>query len=316
MIDDDVRSRAGLSEVSDTDQVVFTLLSNPDTVDLANMPALRARQLDDDGPRIEEILPMIPEEVAAPASPPPPPPTLPPVQDEERHHATPRDRYPTPPPSVAADPAADPTADPTAEHHRPVTPPPAPPPAPEDEDAKRTLLLDLRRLELQGVKMSQEYTMDSSADDMLLEIRRHSLAMDEAANVNMMRDGMRLLVTGIEMVNNRIGLLDLEGWSSDVCRDLNKHDANLSRIYRKYWKRSTSTSPELDICLSLVGSMGFHHMKRKMSKQLMSASAGSSSRGGGSGGGGGGFQRPPGASGRRRAAAVTPPSSDDEAPPP
>ena len=33
--------------------------------------------------------------------------------------------------------------------------------------------------------------MDDDADEMMLEIRRHTLAMDEAANVNMMRDGMR-----------------------------------------------------------------------------------------------------------------------------
>ena len=60
---------------------------------------------------------------------------------------------------------------------------------------------------------------------------------------------MRLLVTGIEMVNNKIGLLDLDGWSAEVCRDLKKHDANLSQFI-KYWKRSHSTSPEVDICMS------------------------------------------------------------------
>lgn len=54
--------------------------------------------------------------------------------------------------------------------------------------------------------------MDDPLEDMMLEMRRHSLAMDESAN--MMRDGLKLAVTGIEMVNNRFHLLDLEGWSS------------------------------------------------------------------------------------------------------
>ena len=75
--------------------------------------------------------------------------------------------------------------------------------------------------------------MDSSSDDMLLEIRRHTLAMDEASNVNMMRDAMRLMVTGIEMANNRIGLLDLEGWSSDVCRDLKERRIAVQLLHQK-----------------------------------------------------------------------------------
>ena len=130
--------------------------------------------------------------------------------------------------------------------------------------------------------------MDDRTEDMMLEMRRLTLAMDEASNVSMMRDGMRLVVTGIEMINNKIGLLDLEGWSSEVCRDLNKHDANLARIYRKYWKRSHSNSPEMEICMSVIGSMGMFHMKRHMSKQLLGG-AGGGGRGGGGGLPGGGL---------------------------
>ena len=296
---DDLESHVAWSEFSETDRVLFTVLSNPERVDLSALPAQPLRYDD----RIEE-LPRIAEEDPPPPprpSTPPPRPTTPPPRPFTPPRAS------TPPPQDAPPPHPPPD-------DAPPPPPPAegdaPPPPPrtqeEDEDAKRTLLLDLRRLEMQGVRMSKEWTMEDSADDMMLEIRKHSLAMDEMANVNMMRDGMRLLVTGIEMVNNRIGLLDLEGWSSEVCRDLHKHDANLSRIYRKYWKRSSSTSPEVDICMSLVGSMGFHHMKRKMSQQLMS--------GGGFGGGGRrGFRAPRGSSSAPRA--PTPPSSDDEAPP-
>jgi hypothetical protein len=105
-------------------------------------------------------------------------------------------------------------------------------------------------------------------EDMTLEIRRHTLHMDEMANVQTMRDGLRFVCTGIEMLNNRIGLLDLEGWSSEVCKDLGKHDANLSRIYRKYWRRTGTSSPELDITASLVASMGMYHFKQKMSKKI------------------------------------------------
>ena len=316
-MDDDRRSVAGLSDLSETDRVLFTVLSNPEHVDLSSLPKVPATNLryEDDGPRIEE-LPPIPEEEPPPDGGidlAPPRPSTPP-----RHIPS----APSPPPLEAAAAAAsfpmpgDDGGEPSAGADAPESTAPHPdPPLPESEDdemTKRTLLLDLRRLEMQGVRLTKEFTMDDRADDMLLELRRHTLAMDETANVNMMRDALRLFCTGVEMVNNRIGLLDLEGWSSEVCRDLHKYDPNLSRIYRKYWRRSTTTSPEVDICLSLVGSMGLHHMKRKMSQQLM---AGASSGGGGFRGGGFAGRRGGGGGASSSDATrrpQTPPSSDDE----
>jgi hypothetical protein len=115
--------------------------------------------------------------------------------------------------------------------------------------------------------------MDDRIEDLMLEMRRHTLAIDERSNVNMMRDGMRLMITGIEMLNSRLGLLDLDGWSTEVCRDLNKHDANLARIYRKYWRRNTTSSPEMSIAMSLVGSMGMHHIRRTMSRNIINRTA-------------------------------------------
>ena len=109
--------------------------------------------------------------------------------------------------------------------------------------------------------------MEDRLEDMTLEMG--AVAMDERSNVNMMRDGLRMLVTGIEMVSNRIGILDLEGWSSDVCRDLTRHDANLARIYRKYWRRSSSNSPEAEVAFAILGSAGMHHMKRSMSRHML-----------------------------------------------
>ena len=92
---------------------------------------------------------------------------------------------------------------------------------PEEEELERSVLLDLQRFEQQGVRLTRAWTTADRLEDMTLELRRIVLAMDERSNVNMMRDGLRMLVTGIEMVSNRFHILDLEGWSSDVCQDLN-----------------------------------------------------------------------------------------------
>ena len=336
----------GRSVVSDTDRMMFTVLSNADRVDLHQVHAGASSPT----PRIEEVatapvpeamdtrraetfprppspprtavLPSVPEHqetVAYPAAPAAPAP----APFEAAPTPAPFEAVPTPAPFEAVPTPAPFEAVPTPAPFFEVPPLPsfaapienpfgtanAPTSAPEerrhssDDDTKRTLLLDLQQLEKQGVRLSKQWTMDDPLEDMMLEMRRHSLAMDESANVTMMRDGLKLALTGIEMVNNRFHLLDLEGWSSTVCKDLSKHDANLARIYRKWWKRPTSTSPEMDICLSLMGSMGMHHMKRTMSKQLLSQASGSRAR------------SAPKRSDRRRA--PTPPSSDDEeAPPP
>ena len=117
--------------------------------------------------------------------------------------------------------------------------------------------------------MTKKWSMEDNLEDMLLEVRRHVMAEDEKKNVEFMRDGLRLFVTGIEVVNNRLGLLDLEGWANEASRDLEKHDENLGRIYRKYCRRSTSRNPETEIAMAIASSMGMHHVKRMMAKTML-----------------------------------------------
>ena len=304
-MDDDRFSE--ISQLSDADRLIFTALSNAERVDLTGLP--------DREPRIVE-LPTVTEEEPLPPRPETPPPVRSPVRTPPRspvRSPPPRSPVRTPPRSPVRTPPRSPVRTPPP--RSPVrTPPRSPAHVPEvmpetssvdDEETRRTVLLDLRALELQGVQLSKQWSMEDSTSDMMLELRRLTLAMDETSNVTMMRDALRIAVTGIEVLNNRIGLLDLDGWSNEVCRDLNRYNAPLSRIYRKWWRRSTSVSPEADICMSLASSMGFYHMKRKMSKQMMSGLGG----GGASSSRGGGFRRAP----RNRPS--SPPSSDDEAPP-
>ena len=86
--------------------------------------------------------------------------------------------------------------------------------------------------------------------------------------MNMMRDGLRMMCTGIEMLNGRVKLLDLDGWSAQVCNDLSKYDPALSKLYRKYWRRSYSSSPEMEVAMGLIGSLGMYHFKRKISNNM------------------------------------------------
>lgn len=317
---DDLESNVSYGKESITDVTMFSLLANPERTDMARMPkvSLSAPLVDtieecDEEPRITEVLTSPNVGSAQPRS-------QSVIQDLVFHDiheeecmndnhprpATPDVSHPHPDAPVPP-PGTDPELAPQPAEADPKREPESSPSHPADEDEvlhKRTVLLDLQQLSTRGgVKLTKEWTMDDRLEDMLLEMRRHSLAQDEKTNVTMMRDGMRLLITGIEMANNKLGLLDLDGWSTDVCRDLEKHDANLSRIYRKYWRRGTASSPEVSITMSLLGSMGMHHFRRTMSKNLVSKA-----------------QQQGFAPRKRRGQVVPPPadsdSSDDEEAPP
>ena len=167
------------------------------------------------------------------------------------------------------------------------------------------------------MKMSKRWSMEDNVDEMALELKRVLISVDEKSNVSMMKNGLRLVFTGIEVVNSRLNLLDLEGWSSIACEELDGQDANLSRIYRKYWRRNSSSSPEVQLALSILGSIGMHHMKRSMSRQVMGGRR-RPRRGGrahASKRGEGGREWSP-SSRKQRVQDESDDSSDDEAPPP
>ena len=139
---------------------------------------------------------------------------------------------------------------------------------------KQQVLMDMERLKLQGIKLTKEWTLNDRLDDMQFEVRRHMLHLDEMNNINMMRDGMRLMCSGFEMINGKLRFLELDGWASEVCSDMNKYDNALGRIYRKYWRRGTQNSPEMEIAMGLIGSMGMYHFKKKMQTNMFGGAQG------------------------------------------
>ena len=135
--------------------------------------------------------------------------------------------------------------------------------------AKSNMLADLERLRAQGIPLSRTWTMRDDADDMAFELKRLTIQVDEANNIGMMQNGLQLACTGIEMLSKRYKVLDLDGWSTEVCQDMSKYNTGLGRLYRKYWRRSHNSSPEADILMSLVGSMGMYHMRRTLTRTVM-----------------------------------------------
>ena len=133
------------------------------------------------------------------------------------------------------------------------------------EVEKQSALLEIERLRAQGVKITKEYSLDDDLTVIQWEIRKQLMLMDEANSVSFMKDAMRLGFSGIEAMNGKIKLLELEGWAAVASSEMagHKYDNALSKIYRKYWRRGSS-SPEMEIAFGILGSMGSYHFKKKM----------------------------------------------------
>ena len=130
---------------------------------------------------------------------------------------------------------------------------------------KQSALLELERLKAQGVTLTKAYTMDDDLTLIQWEIRRHLLLIEETNSISFMKDAMRLAFSGIEALNSKAGpVLELDGWSASASQELATHkfDPALAKLYKKYWRRGSS-SPEMELTMGLLGSLGAYHFKKK-----------------------------------------------------
>ena len=133
----------------------------------------------------------------------------------------------------------------------------------------QSVILELERLRAQGCKLSREWTMADRLEDAQFEVRRLVLHQDELNSVSFLKDGLKMAFSAIEAANTSMGpVLQLQGWSAHACKEVDSHryDNSLSKIYRKYWRRGSS-SPELDICFGILGSLGTWHFKQQFFKK-------------------------------------------------
>ena len=139
---------------------------------------------------------------------------------------------------------------------------------------KQTVLLELEELVKQNnVRLSKRYTINDDLADIQLEVRRHLISIEEANSIKFMKDAIKVGCTGLEMLNSRMGpFLELDGWSNEVCRDIDRYNSAFSKLHKKYCKRS-SMSPEMELMIGLVGSVGMHHFKSKFLTPTIGAKA-------------------------------------------
>lgn len=130
---------------------------------------------------------------------------------------------------------------------------------------KQEYLLQLRKLKLQGCQLTREYTNNDRLNDIKYEVERQRNYVDTKNSVELMADGLKLGISGIEMANARLGpFLNLTGWSDACTNDMSRYHHVLERIYRRYWTSGTNLHPVVELGLVLSSSMMMYHFQSKM----------------------------------------------------
>lgn len=159
----------------------------------------------------------------------------------------------------------------------------------EDRLEKQAYLIELQQLEKKGVALSRAFSMDDSIAELEFEVTKQNAGLSTANSVAFMRDSLRLLISGVEVGNQKLGpFLSIDGWSSSVCHDMSRYDHALERVYKRYFRKQ-QLSPILELAWLLIGSMVMFHVKNKIFGTASTGQGGHDGEGVGTGAGTGGL---------------------------
>ena len=134
----------------------------------------------------------------------------------------------------------------------------------EDRLEKQAYLIELQQLEKKGVALSRAFSMDDSIAELEFEVTKQNAGLSTSNSVAFMRDSLRLLISGVEVGNQKLGpFLSIDGWSSSVCQDMSRYDHALERVYKRYFRKQ-QLSPIIELAWLLIGSMVMFHVKNKI----------------------------------------------------
>jgi len=133
----------------------------------------------------------------------------------------------------------------------------------EDQRLKKLdMLRKLGELAEKNIKLSRNYTLDDSLEDMETEYHIHRSIRSKRNAVNLMGNVMMDAIYGLEMVNESYNPFDLKlkGWSEQINADMDGYNDVFGDLYEKYNKPGRTVAPEIKLLLMLTGSAIKFHM--------------------------------------------------------
>ena len=135
---------------------------------------------------------------------------------------------------------------------------------------KFNYLRKLEMLEKKGIRLSKQYTMDSSLEEMIGEYETIKSEREKENSVKFQGRMLMAAVTGLEFLNNRFDPFDfkLDGWSEQVNENIDDYDEVFGELHEKYSTKA-KMAPELKLLFQLSGSAIMLHMTNTMFKSSM-----------------------------------------------
>ena len=135
---------------------------------------------------------------------------------------------------------------------------------------KFNYLRKLEALEKKGVKLSKQYSMESSLEEMIGEYETIKSEKERSNSVKFQGRMLMAAVTGLEFLNNRFDPFDfkLDGWSEQVNENIDDYDEIFGELHEKYSSKA-KMAPELKLLFQLSGSAIMLHMTNTMFKSSM-----------------------------------------------
>jgi hypothetical protein len=132
---------------------------------------------------------------------------------------------------------------------------------------KFNYLRKLEALEKKGVRLSKQYTMESSLEEMIGEYETIKSEKERSNSVKFQGRMLMAAVTGLEFLNNRFDPFDfkLDGWSEQVNENMDDYDEIFGELHEKYSSKA-KMAPELKLLFQLSGSAIMLHMTNTMFK--------------------------------------------------
>lgn len=120
---------------------------------------------------------------------------------------------------------------------------------------KEALLYELELMEKQGnLQLHRRLTMADSLESIQYQYDRANMIINTQQTVDWAKGGIKFGSMMLEAGLKRFGIGIVDGFSKNLTQDMTKFNRPLTKMYRKYWRRGTS-SPEMELAMIVFGAL-------------------------------------------------------------
>jgi hypothetical protein len=87
--------------------------------------------------------------------------------------------------------------------------------------------------------------------------------INTSQGVEMVKSGIKMGSVFLEFGLKKLGIPLVEGFSTNLNKDSNKFNRPLTKLYKKYWRKGSS-SPEMELAMIVLGSLAWTMIQNKM----------------------------------------------------